>query len=281
MVVKLGAHSQASYLAALERWNAVLEVTESDIEDLAIQLGMVVDTLDGSNALRRALTDPSRGKRLACSEDKAVLVEDVFGEKFAPEIVDLLKGMVRDRWAGLNEDDLPHALEDLVAHTFIAAGERAGTVTRLADELFEVGRVLAKETALRNALGGRMETAEERADLLEAVLGGQIMPLTMSVLRRIVMSDRHKSITAAIRYMAQFAAERRDLVVAVVTAAIPPTSAQIERLRAVLGEKYGKSLQLNIAVDPAVVGGLHIAVGHEVYDGTLATRIEKARRHVG
>ncbi|NCD16373.1 MAG: F0F1 ATP synthase subunit delta [Actinobacteria bacterium] len=281
MVVKLRAHSQASFLAALERWNAVLEVTSSDIEGLALQLAEVVDTLDRSNALRRALSNPARD-----SESKATLVEDVFGGTMAPEVVDLLKGMARSRWSGTGDvvgqdADLPHALEDIVGHTFVAAAERAGTVSELADELFEVGRVLAAESGLRNALGGTMETAEERVGLLEDVFGGHVMPLTLAILRRVVSSDRHRSITAAIRYMAEFAAERRDLVIAVVTAAIPPNDDQLARLRAVLQEKYGRGLQLHVAVDPAVVGGLHISVGPEVYDGTLATRIERVRRHVG
>ena len=208
-------------------------------------------------------------------------MEDVFGGRAAPELVDLLKGMVRGRWGGPNGDDLPQALEDLVAHTFVAAAERTSTVPQLANELFEVGRVLAKESGLRNALRGTMESAEERANLLEAVLGDHVMPLTLSVLRRIVISGRYRSITAAIRDMAEFAAERQNRVVAVVTAAIPPTSAQIERLRAVLSEKYGRAIQLHVAVDPAVVGGLHISVGPDVYDGTLATRIERVRRQVG
>lgn len=281
MVVKLRAHSQASYLAALERWNAVLEVTDSDIEKLAVQLAEVVDTLDRSNALRRALSNPARD-----GEAKAALVEDVFGATMAPEVVDLLKGMVRDRWSGTgavvgHDADLPHALEDMVGHTFVAAAERAGTVAELADELFEVGRVLASESGLRNSLGGTWDPAEERSRLMEAVFGGQVMPLTLSILRRIVVSDRHRSVTAAIRYMAEFAAERRDLIIAVVTAAIPLSDTQIERLRAVLREKYGRGLQLHVAVDPAVVGGLHISVGPEVYDGTLATRIERVRRQVG
>ncbi|MGM0385208.1 MAG: F0F1 ATP synthase subunit delta [Actinomycetota bacterium] len=281
MVVKLRAHSQASFLAALERWNAVLEVTSADVEDLGLQLTEVVDTLDRHNSLRRALSNPARD-----ADAKAALVEDLFGGVVAPEIVELLQGMARARWSATGDvmgrdADMAHALEDIVGHTFVAAAERADTVTSLADELFEVERVLTNESELRNALRGKRETAPERVQLLDAVFGEHVMPLTMSVLRRIVASERHRSLTAAIRYMAEFAAERRDLTVAVVTAAIPLTDVQIERLRAVLRKNYGRRLQLHLAVDPAVVGGLHVAVGHEVYDGTLTTRIENVRRHVG
>lgn len=213
-------------------------------------------------------------------------MDDVFGGVVAPEIVDLLKGMVRDRWSSSGfvmgrDADLPHALEDMVGHTFVAAADRAGTLPQLADELFAASRVITTHAELRNALGARLEPAESRARLLEEVFAGQVMPLTLTILRRIVTSDRHRSIVAAINYVAEFAAQRRDLMVAVATAAVPLSDEQMERLRAALQKKYGQGVQLHVAVDPAVVGGLHIAVGAEVYDGTLATRIENVRREIG
>jgi F-type H+-transporting ATPase subunit delta len=35
---------------------------------------------------------------------------------------------------------------------------------------------------------------------------------------------------------------------------------------------------LNVAVDPAVLGGVHVKIGDEVIDGTVASRMEQARR---
>ena len=44
------------------------------------QLGQIVDTIDRSNALRRALTDPTRGKRSECADDKGVFTVALFAD---------------------------------------------------------------------------------------------------------------------------------------------------------------------------------------------------------
>ena len=40
------------------------------------------------------------------------------------------------------------------------------------------------------------------------------------------------------------------------------------------GRIHHRDVQLNVTVDPSVVGGLEVRVGDEVIDGTLSTRLE-------
>jgi F-type H+-transporting ATPase subunit delta len=37
-------------------------------------------------------------------------------------------------------------------------------------------------------------------------------------------------------------------------------------------------VRLNVAVDPSVLGGVHVSIGEEVIDGTIESRLEQARR---
>ena len=41
---------------------------------------------------------------------------------------------------------------------------------------------------------------------------------------------------------------------------------------------HGKSVQVNVVLDPEVVGGIRVQVGDEVVDGTILRRLEEARR---
>ncbi len=56
------------------------------------------------------------------------------------------------------------------------------------------------------------------------------------------------------------------------------TPAQEERLTAALGRLYGRTIGLQVTVDPDVLGGLVVQVGDEVIDGSVAHRLEAARR---
>ena len=61
------------------------------------------------------------------------------------------------------------------------------------------------------------------------------------------------------------------------TAAVPLTDAEEERLAAKLSEMYGRQVSPKIDVDPRIVGGMRVKVGADLYDGTGARRLAEAR----
>lgn len=48
-------------------------------------------------------------------------------------------------------------------------------------------------------------------------------------------------------------------------------------IRADLGRKYGAGLDVSFAQDPALLGGLRVQVGSDVYDGSVRARLENLR----
>ncbi|HEX7653703.1 MAG TPA: F0F1 ATP synthase subunit delta, partial [Verrucomicrobiae bacterium] len=46
-------------------------------------------------------------------------------------------------------------------------------------------------------------------------------------------------------------------------------------IRAALEKKYGSNLNINWWINPALLGGLRIQVGSDLYDGSVKTRLEK------
>ena len=76
------------------------------------------------------------------------------------------------------------------------------------------------------------------------------------------------------------ASRRRGQSVARVTSAVALTAAQEQRLTDVLGRLYGRTIGLQVTVDPSVLGGLIVQVGDEVIDGSIAHRLEAAERRL-
>ena len=54
----------------------------------------------------------------------------------------------------------------------------------------------------------------------------------------------------------------------------------VQRLTDVLSRLYGRTIGLQVTVDPEVLGGLVVQVGDEVIDGSVAHRLEAARRRL-
>ena len=61
-----------------------------------------------------------------------------------------------------------------------------------------------------------------------------------------------------------------------VTAAADLSDAQHARLTDVLTRIYGHPVAVQLHVDPDLLGGLSIAVGDEVIDGSIASRLAAA-----
>lgn len=267
------ATSQASLAAATQAWEPVLREAGEGAATYGEQLFAVVDALDGSAGLRRALTEPTRD-----GDAKAALATQLFGGKLEDAVVDLLSGMVRNRWS--SDADLADSIDELAIVSYLAAAESRQQLTQLEEDTFRLTRVLAENRDLRFALGDRDAGADRRLTLLSSVFSDKLSDETYALVARAVRSLRSRTLTAALSRISDLAARRRRQLVAVVTAAQPLSQAQQQRLAARLASVYGREVQMNVAVDPAVTGGFRIQIGDEVVDATLAARLDHARRRL-
>lgn len=267
------ASSQSSTDDARSSFAAVLRRAGADAQALGTDLFDVADVLDGSSRLRRALTDPSRE-----GEDKAAVVNAIFGGKVRGEVLDLLDGMARRRWSA--DDDVRAAAELIGTDAVLASAEAEGVLLDLESQLFTVQRILADNRELRLALADKDRSVGDRAQLLTSLVQDKVATQTQVLLERALTSAHEPSLAAALVRLIEAAAERRQQLVVTVTAARPLSTAQQDRLRGILEGAYGRSAHINVAVDDAVIGGVRIQIGDEVVDATMLSRLEEARRRL-
>lgn len=240
---------------------------------LGEELFAVARLLDSRASLRRALTDPSRE-----GEAKAQLIQRLLRDQVSEPTLDLVSGLVRARWSSAR--DLADACEHLGATALVVSAEREGRLDAVEDELFRFGRIVAGNPDLRAVLSDRSVPASNKDDLVVRLLDRKVAPQTLRLASQAVAHPRGRRLEAALEAYAQVAAERRERLVADVVAAVPLTQEQRERLEVALVRLYGHQVQLNVDVDPAVIGGLRLQVGDEVIDSTVLTRLADARRRL-
>jgi F-type H+-transporting ATPase subunit delta len=265
--------SRESLTAAQDRLQALMGQAGVDPAVVGDELFSVADLLDGQPAVRASLTDPSRS-----GDDKAALVRSLLAGKLGEQVVEFVEGTVRGRWSA--NRDLADAVDTLAVDSVLTAAQQQGRLDSLEDELFRFSRVVSAEPTLRAALTDRALPATNKAQLVAGLLQGKVGPETVRLATRTVTHPRGRSLEAGLAALADMAAARRQRLVATVTAATPLTEEQRERLTASLAAKFGHSVHVNVVVDPEVVGGLRVSLGDEVIDGSLATRIEEARRRI-
>ncbi len=239
---------------------------------LADELFATVDVLDRNGSLLRALTDPARD-----ADDKAALVTTIFAQ-YDARVVTVIADLARARWAAGR--DLSTSLEEAGVLALLASAQSLGLLGTVEEELFLVERALVANRNLLSALGDRAALGEGRVGVLHDVLFGKVEPVTYALVARKVAAPRGARLLGAVQGLVKAAATRRDLMVVSVTAAVDLSAEQRSRLASILKDAYGHEMQVNVAVDPEVLGGMKIQVGSEVVDGTVVARLADARRRL-
>lgn len=242
---------------------------QADPATVGQQLFSVAALLRSEAGLRRVVTDIS-----TAGEAKAELVRGLLGDQLDAATLEIVTDAVRRRWTATR--DLADALEHLgVVAVVRSVGD--ADAERLADELFTVGQLVGENPDLRSALSDATRSAADRRSLVSGLLEGKALPATV-LLTGQALSGSYRSVGVAIEEFQKIAASVHDERVAKVRVAHELTDADRERLARALSQQYGRAVHLNVVVEPSLLGGMRVEIGDDVIDGTVAARLDDARR---
>jgi F-type H+-transporting ATPase subunit delta len=228
----------------------------------------VASVLRAEPGLRRTVTDASTD-----ASAKSGLIRQIFGGRISDVAVDLVADAVERRWT--RPRDLADALEHLAVVAFVdSAGDEADT---LSDELFAVAQLINERDDLRTALSDPARSGADKGRLLSDLLGGKTLTATQRLAQQ-ALAGSHRTVTIAIEEYQKIAAEAHNQRVATVYVAQALSDDEIGRLELALSNQYGRTVHLNMVIDPSILGGLRVEIGDDVIDGTVSGRLEDAQR---
>lgn len=233
----------------------------------------VVALLDREPALRGALADGGTPEN-----ERTAIVDRLLSGRIRDDSLEVVKDAVRLRWS--SSLDLADALEIVGAQSAFAASEDAGTLDRVEDELFRFARMLAAQPQLQSVFDDPGLPADRKLAVLDDLLAERVDPATLLLLQHVVRTPRRRTLEDALGDLVELSAERRGRLLAEVTVAEPMTAEQQNRLRGILTRLYGREVEVQVGVDPTVLGGVRVLVGDEIIDGTVTRRLAEARQRL-
>jgi F-type H+-transporting ATPase subunit delta len=260
--------SAKSLTAVLSAVGGVTGVKAASV--LGAELFAVTATLDREVALRRVLTDPSTE-----TAGKQALVSTVFGASLDAGTLEVLKIAVAGRWA--SGRDLVAGLEIAGVNAWAQSSAASKKGEKLESELFAASQLVHDNAELRAVVADRTVPTDAKATLLASIFKSKVSAPTLAVLTQ-AAAIRGGSFEKVIDRFIRQIADRQGEIVAVARVAYALSEAEATRLETGLAAKYGRPVQLNLVVDPSIVGGISVSVGDEVVDATMSTRLESARR---
>ncbi len=262
------SHSQTALLAKLDE----LLGAAADVATLGSELFAVVGMLDGEPTLRRMLTEPS-----VEIPARTGMASSLLSGKVSDTAVQVVSAAVAERWS--RSRDLVDALDRCAVVAEATKAERSGDIDALEDDLFRFGRILEANPELRDVLSNRAAPLAARRAVLDQLLEGKVAPATSDLLGQLLVG-RQRSLAAGLAHYQEVTAARRERLVATVWVAAPMSADQKDRLAHSLAAQYSHEVHLNVVVDPSVLGGVRVAIGDDVIDSTIESRLAQAHRRI-
>jgi ATP synthase F0 subunit b len=270
---RLRSASRKSLADLVEKFDDVAGGLDPDqLSTLADDLGSVAKLLSREAILTRHLADPANNPA-----PKIGLLERVIEGKVGEPALEVLKAAVSGRWS--TDSNLVDAVEHVARLALLVRAERDDVAGDVEEQLFRFSRILDSAPRLSTLLSEYTAPAEGRVKLLRDVLdsGSGTNPIAAALLSQTIELLRGERADDAVLDLAELAVARRGEVVAHVDAAAELSDAQRTRLTEVLTRVYGHPVSVQMQINPELLGGLNIAVGDEVIDGTLSSKLASAR----
>jgi F-type H+-transporting ATPase subunit delta len=289
------------YLAAV-----VESLAEADaLSQATSELRAVAGLVDANNELTLALNDGS----VPVASRRAVL-DDLLEGKVLPEVWSLIHQAV----SVVPASELEASFHWLATQVNIAAEQspapadapadlpvlgRLGSRNRVSgyaaavfegvttpeleeieDQLFRFARTVENSRPLRAALGDRDLPVVLRQQVIDELLGDQVLAATKRLAAFAVQGGRARDIVSTLDALVEDAARARGWRVARVHSADQVDDTQQQSLADALRRLTGGPVELQVTLEPHLLGGVVVQVGDLLIDGSARHRLNELKEHL-
>lgn len=251
---------------------------------------------------------------LSRADLRAVLTDTAIAGVARGQVIgDILKGKVNDATLQLAvfattavpAQDVPHALGELASAALtlnetgafthaslglLEARRRVGgyadfylndadtsSFADIEEQLFNWARTIEGNLELRRVLLDRDADAASRVGLTQQLLSGKVNTITLALASFVIKGGRPRDVVGTLDYLVDYVAKARDWRVARVHTARPLDDASKSQLVSSLSSLTGKNVELQIAEDASLLGGVLVEVGDLRLDASTKGRLGALR----
>ena len=124
------------------------------------------------------------------------------------------------------------------------------------------------------------QSLRARIDLVDSMLANRVPEPVLKLVGLLVARGKVDRIGAVAAEYRRELNKTRGVVEAVATAATPLTGKETDALARKVAEMTGRTVDLRVAVDESLIGGLTVRVGDTLYDASVRGRLERLRERL-
>jgi F-type H+-transporting ATPase subunit delta len=163
------------------------------------------------------------------------------------------------------------------ASAIFAAAKGANSVSVIESDLDALSQAFLSNPDLRVFLLSPNRSEVEKLSLFDKVFGGKMNPLTSNLIKLMISKRREAEVEGV---HAEFSEMRRldeGVLKAQITSAIELTDSEKKQITEKLSTKLGKKVDTFFSIDTTITGGVKVAYGEFVLDGTVKNSFNRLR----
>ena len=178
------------------------------------------------------------------------------------------------------DDDSPE-LTRTYSDALLNAAQKDGEVDAVLDELDAIRKdVVEGFPAFAAMMASPTRGVAEKDRTLVTLFEGKALPTVVKFLRVLNRHGRLGLIGPITRAARATWDRRQGRKSVTVRSAVPLDDEQLSALRDKLAAGFGGTPVMTLEVDPALIGGLVVQVGDDVYDASVRNRLERLRQRL-
>lgn len=170
-------------------------------------------------------------------------------------------------------------LEKRYAHALLELSEENGTLKEDLAQVVMVREALSHADVEQFLVHPHIANAKKQA-LLKTTFSNRISEHLMGLLFLMIDKQREKTIIPALTAFVEAVNQKLGIVEARVVSAKALTEQEQSHIHSILKKRLNKTVSIQAAVDPDVLGGFYILVDGHVFDGTLRTELLRMKERL-
>jgi F-type H+-transporting ATPase subunit delta len=150
-------------------------------------------------------------------------------------------------------------------------------VKSVEEDLIGITSLLQNDEQFRDFMISPHVGREEKLKIAEKLFSDRVTALTMQVLRLMLEKRREEDIPSVRNEFVRLRREHSGVIFAVVTSAEALDADLRQALEQKLSTASGRAIEAEYRIDPHLIGGVKVAFGDHVMDGTIKGTLRRLR----
>ena len=163
------------------------------------------------------------------------------------------------------------------AQALFTTAQKHDTIMSVEDDLNLIVGLLDSNEAFNSFVVAPYTGRDEKIATLERIFSDRITALTMQVLRVMLVKRREEELEGVRDEYVKLRREHAGVIFATVTSSEAMTETQKSALSKRLGVVLGKTIEAEFKVDPNLIGGVKVAYGNYILDGSIRGALSNLR----